>query len=48
MVRCGGIDNNEPEAPIFKEADYYIVGAAEEVVPQLAKALEVNNNANSK
>ncbi|MBN2315380.1 MAG: FAD-binding protein [Sedimentisphaerales bacterium] len=32
--------NSDPEAPIFKQCDYYIVGTAEETVPQLVQALE--------
>ncbi len=32
---------SDPEAPIFKQCDYYIVGMAEETVPQLVQALEV-------
>lgn len=31
--------NSDPEAPIFKQCDYYIVGTAEEILPQLVKAL---------
>jgi len=34
--------NSDPNAPIFKQCDYYIVGAVEEVVPELVEAL---NNA---
>jgi len=33
--------NSDPEAPIFKQCDYYMVGTAEETVPQLVHALEV-------
>jgi electron transfer flavoprotein alpha subunit len=32
--------NSDPNAPIFKQCDYYIVGNVEETVPQLAQALE--------
>ena len=32
--------NSDPNAPIFKQCDYYIVGTVEDTVPQLAKALE--------
>ena len=32
--------NTDPDAPIFKQCDYYIVGTVEDVVPQLVKALE--------
>jgi electron transfer flavoprotein alpha subunit len=31
--------NSDPNAPIFKQCDYYIVGAVEEVVPKLVEAL---------
>jgi electron transfer flavoprotein alpha subunit len=31
--------NSDPGAPIFKQCDYYIVGAAEDVIPKLAEAL---------
>ncbi len=31
--------NSDPNAPIFKQCDYYIVGTAEDVVPELVKAL---------
>jgi electron transfer flavoprotein alpha subunit len=33
--------NSDPNAPIFKQCDYYIVGTAEEVIPQLVRELEV-------
>jgi electron transfer flavoprotein alpha subunit len=33
--------NSDPNAPIFKQCDYYMVGTAEEVIPQLVNALEV-------
>ncbi|MHC4519357.1 MAG: FAD-binding protein [Planctomycetota bacterium] len=32
--------NSDPNAPIFKQCDYYIVGTAEDVIPELAKALD--------
>jgi len=32
--------NSDPNAPIFKQCDYYIVGGVEEIVPQLVRALE--------
>jgi electron transfer flavoprotein alpha subunit len=32
--------NSDPNAPIFKQCDYYIVGSVDEKVPQLIKALE--------
>ncbi len=32
--------NSDPNAPIFKQCDYYIVGTAEDVVPELVHALE--------
>ncbi len=31
--------NTDPHAPIFKQCDYYIVGSAEHVVPELVSAL---------
>ena len=31
--------NSDPNAPIFKQCDYYIVGTAEKVVPELVAAL---------
>ena len=33
--------NSDPNAPIFKQCDYYVVGSVEEIVPQLVHALEV-------
>jgi electron transfer flavoprotein alpha subunit len=32
--------NNDPNAPIFKQCDYYFVGDVEKIVPELAKLLE--------
>ncbi|UCD50852.1 MAG: FAD-binding protein [Phycisphaerales bacterium] len=32
--------NSDPNAPIFKQCDYYIVGTAEDVVPELVQALD--------
>ena len=32
--------NSDPNAPIFKQCDYYIVGGVEDIVPQLVQALE--------
>jgi electron transfer flavoprotein alpha subunit len=32
--------NSDPNAPIFKQCDYYIVGTVEDTIPQLVKALE--------
>ncbi len=32
--------NSDPNAPIFKQCDYYIVGTAEDTIPQLVQALE--------
>lgn len=32
--------NSDPNAPIFKQCDYYLVGYVEDVVPQLVEALE--------
>lgn len=31
--------NTDPQAPIFKHSDYYIIGTAEEVVPKIVDAL---------
>ena len=33
--------NSDPNAPIFKQCDYYIVGSVEDTIPQLVQALEV-------
>jgi len=32
--------NSDPNAPIFKQCDYYIVGTVEDIVPSLVQALE--------
>jgi electron transfer flavoprotein alpha subunit len=32
--------NSDPNAPIFKQCDYYMVGNAEDIVPQLVLALK--------
>lgn len=32
--------NSDPNAPVFKQCDYYIVGNVEEIVPQLVNALK--------
>ena len=32
--------NSDPNAPIFKQCDYYIIGTVEETIPQLIQALE--------
>jgi electron transfer flavoprotein alpha subunit len=32
--------NSDPNAPIFKQCDYYVTGAVEEVVPKLVEALQ--------
>jgi electron transfer flavoprotein alpha subunit len=32
--------NTDPHAPIFHQCDYYIIGNAEQIVPQLADALK--------
>ena len=32
--------NSDPEAPIFKNCDYYITGTAEAVIPELVQALK--------
>jgi electron transfer flavoprotein alpha subunit len=31
--------NSDPNAPIFRHCDYYIIGAVEKIVPELAEAL---------
>jgi len=36
--------NSDPNAPIFKQCDYYIIGNVEDIVPQLAEALEVEQS----
>jgi electron transfer flavoprotein alpha subunit len=36
--------NSDPNAPIFKQCDYYIVGLAENIIPQLVAALQENAN----
>lgn len=33
--------NSDPEAPIFKQCDYYIVSTAEKIIPELVKALQL-------
>jgi len=33
--------NSDPNAPIFKQCDYYIVGTVEDTIPKLVQALEV-------
>ena len=32
--------NTDPNAPIFKQCDYYIIGNAEKIVPELAEAIK--------
>jgi electron transfer flavoprotein alpha subunit len=32
--------NSDPNAPIFKQCDYYIVGTVEDTVPKLVEALK--------
>jgi electron transfer flavoprotein alpha subunit len=36
--------NSDPNAPIFKQCDYYVVGLAQDVIPQLVAALQENTN----
>lgn len=31
--------NSDPNAPIFRQCDYYIVGNVEDIVPELVQAL---------
>jgi electron transfer flavoprotein alpha subunit len=33
--------NSDPNAPIFRQCDYYIVGSVEDAIPNLVEALEV-------
>ncbi len=33
--------NSDPEAPIFKQCDYYIIGNAEKIVPELVNSLKL-------
>lgn len=32
--------NTDPHAPIFKQCDYYIIGGAEQVIPELVQAIK--------
>jgi electron transfer flavoprotein alpha subunit len=32
--------NNDPNAPIFKQCDYYLVGSVDEIVPGIVQALQ--------
>jgi len=32
--------NSDPNAPIFKQCDYYIVGDVEDIVPQMVQLLK--------
>ena len=32
--------NNDPNAPILKMCDYYLIGNVEDIVPKLVKELE--------
>ena len=32
--------NSDPNAPVFKQCDYYIIGSVEDIVPQLVQELE--------
>jgi electron transfer flavoprotein alpha subunit len=34
--------NTDPHAPIFRQCDYYIIGSAEQVIPNLAEALKAD------
>ena len=36
--------NSDPSAPIFKQCDYYTVGLAQDIIPQLVAALQENTN----
>jgi electron transfer flavoprotein alpha subunit len=36
--------NSDPNAPIFKQCDYYLIGLAENAIPQLIAALQENAN----
>jgi electron transfer flavoprotein alpha subunit len=31
--------NSDPNAPIFKQCDYHIVGTVEDIIPRLVEAL---------
>jgi electron transfer flavoprotein alpha subunit len=31
--------NSDPNAPIFKHCDYYIIGAVENIVPELVSSI---------
>jgi electron transfer flavoprotein alpha subunit len=35
--------NTDPNAPIFKQCDYYIIGPAEKVIPELIEALNAGH-----
>jgi electron transfer flavoprotein alpha subunit len=36
--------NSDHGAPILKQCDYYLVGLAENIIPQLVAALQENTN----
>ncbi|MGA2093886.1 MAG: electron transfer flavoprotein subunit alpha/FixB family protein [Sedimentisphaerales bacterium] len=36
--------NSDPNAPIFRQCDYFVVGLAENIIPQLVAALQENAN----
>jgi electron transfer flavoprotein alpha subunit len=32
--------NSDPNAPIFKQCDYYMIGSVEDIIPSLVDALQ--------